>query len=138
MDPITIQFAAALISAVLVKTGEKFAEKSGEALLTSGKSMYEALKRTLAGDPDGELILLRLHDEPSEEVRKHTISELLIKKADEDSEFAALLERLVGEARQLQNTNIFIAGNRNVTLTNSTTGSINTGDVVHYHPETTD
>lgn len=128
MDPVTISFAAALISAILVKTGEKFAEKAGEGLLESSKEMYGALKDALGRDQAGELTLLRLHDEPDETVRRTTLTELITKTSSEDPEFAESLQKLVSKAQKIENSGVFITGDRNVTVTQSTTGAISTGD----------
>ena len=94
----------------LTKSGEKFAEKIGEASYDKIRALYESVRSKFSLDQDQYALqtLDRLEQRPDDEGRQAVLGNLIGEKAETDPNFAYELERIVGEARQDYNLSQFI------------------------------
>ncbi len=132
-EPFTVAATAvAILSPYLVKAGESFAEKVGEALADKAGALHRAIKDKFAGDDYAELTLLRLEDAPEAKGRQSAFEHLLTEKMEEDDMFAGRIQQLIEEAKEADTRNVISYGERSVAIGGDVTNStINTGEINH-------
>lgn len=96
--------AVTLLAPVLpfiVKSGEKFAEKIGEASYNKVRALYESIRNKFDSDQDQYALqsLQRLEEQPADESRQAVVASVINEKAQTDLKFADELERRIREAK---------------------------------------
>lgn len=94
----------------LVKSGEKFADKIGEASFEKVRAIHKSIRSKFSSDQDQYALqsLQRLEEQPADESRQAVVASVIKEKAETDRAFADELERGVREAKGDTNLSQFI------------------------------
>src|SRR5437660_1347850 len=117
VEPITLAAAAVtLLAPYLVKTGEAFASKVGEALAEKTATLYQTVKGQFAGDRYAQETLARLEEAPESKGRQTGLEYLLTEQIENDPTFAERLRQLIEEAKVADTRNVIAFGERSVAV----------------------
>jgi hypothetical protein len=131
VEPISLAATAVvLLSPYLIKAGEAFAEKAGDALADRTGALYRAIKSKFANDSYADQTLRRLEEAPDSKGRQTALEHLLTEKMEEDVTFADQVRQLIEEAKAVDARNVISYGERSVAVGGDlTNANINTGDI---------
>jgi hypothetical protein len=118
MDPATLATSViAFLAPFLARTGKAAMDKIGsdvaEAASSQVKSLYETIKRRLAGDDYAAQSLKRLEEKPDQEERQAALKGVLKELLVADAEFQSAVARMVAEAQRAggaAGTTILVSG----------------------------
>jgi hypothetical protein len=103
VDPLSLAaVAVGLLVPLFKQTADKLAERAGEAIADAAlpklKALYDRVRAKLAPGSYQAALLDGVEAEPDDPARQEVLKAELAKLLREDRQFAADLERLVGEA----------------------------------------
>ena len=103
MDPLSLAaVAVGLLVPLFRQTADKLAERAGEAIADAAlpklKALYDRVRAKLAPGSYQAVLLDGVETEPDDPARQEVLKAELAKLLRQDRQFAADLERLVGEA----------------------------------------
>ena len=86
-----------LLAPYLAKGGEEFAKKGGDATWEIMKALYQAIYNKFSADKDdyAQQTLKRLEEKPLELTRQRALIDIVVEKAEADTEFARKLTHLL-------------------------------------------
>lgn len=114
--------AIAVLGPYLAEAGKGFAKKAGESLAEKAGSLYEIIKAKFVGDSDAEQALAVFKSKQSPG-RVLNLKEVLTEKMNDDSDFAAAVNKLVEEAKRADTRNVIVFGDRNIATSGDVTES---------------
>jgi hypothetical protein len=86
---------AALAAPFVIKGAEAFSNTAGEKLGGKIDQLTQAVVNRFKGDPYAEQTLARAKEKPESETRQGALKEVLAEKIEDDSDFAAVVRKLL-------------------------------------------